>query len=176
MADQWAVPDRETVIELANSRSPKLDQGVPGHEPINRAARITQAVSLRLAGMTYAQIAEATGYSSPAACQQAIYRASERMLREAIDEFRELENSRLDRLQAAVWQSAMQGNAQAVTSVVKVMERRAKLNGLDAPQQVVINEEHRTSILTLIDDLVPGEVIDVHDETAPGPGQAAPTP
>ena len=45
---------------------------------------------------------------------------------------RELEASRLDALQAALWQDAVDGNTQAVQTVLKIMDQRAKLLGLHA--------------------------------------------
>ena len=47
-----------------------------------------------------------------------------------IDEVRELEDSRLDALQAAVWTDAIAGDPRAVQLVLKIMDQRAKLLGL----------------------------------------------
>jgi uncharacterized protein YicC (UPF0701 family) len=47
-----------------------------------------------------------------------------------------MELDRLDRLQRAAWATAMQGNPKAILSILKIMERRAKLIGLDAPQRL----------------------------------------
>lgn len=42
-----------------------------------------------------------------------------------------IENDRLDRLQAALWPGAMQGDDRAVNAIVKVMGHRSKINGWD---------------------------------------------
>lgn len=53
----------------------------------------------------------------------------------SIDEARELESTRLDALQAAVWPKAMAGDVRAVLTVLKIMEREpsssafTRLNG-----------------------------------------------
>jgi hypothetical protein len=54
---------------------------------------------------------------------------------------RELELERWDRLILGLWPKARAGDEKAVRAVVAVMERRAKLLGLDAPTTL----EHRGS-------------------------------
>jgi hypothetical protein len=49
---------------------------------------------------------------------------------------RDLELARLDELQLAAWPRAMQGDLDAITAVLKVMERRAKLLHLDGPVRI----------------------------------------
>ena len=53
---------------------------------------------------------------------------------EAADEVRALELARLDALLAALW--PQQGEPAVVDRVLRIMERRAKLLGLDAPTRV----------------------------------------
>jgi hypothetical protein len=48
----------------------------------------------------------------------------------------ELESQRLDALQAGLWDKALAGDVKAARTVVKIMERRARLLGLDAPTRV----------------------------------------
>ena len=47
-----------------------------------------------------------------------------------------MEGARLDRLHQAVWDAAINGDCYAIDRVLKLMERRAKLFGLDAPNKV----------------------------------------
>lgn len=56
--------------------------------------------------------------------------------REAVAELRELEATRLDALQYGVWDAAVDGVHQVINDVLRIMDRRAKLYGLDAPTQV----------------------------------------
>jgi uncharacterized protein YegP (UPF0339 family) len=93
----------------------------------------TQAMQLRLAGATYEAIAQAVGYSSRQAAYRAIERARLETLREPADALREMELMRLERLQQGVWPAAIKGDHGAVDRVLRIMERRAKLLGLDAP-------------------------------------------
>ena len=55
---------------------------------------------------------------------------------ERAGEMHALENARLDKLQGAVWVTALTGHPDSVRTVLSVMERRAKLNGLDKPIQI----------------------------------------
>ena len=95
-----------------------------------------ECVRLRRAGLTLDEIAIRVGYSSPASVHYALKRINERISREDVEEIRNLESERLDLLQAANWDNAMQGNVPAGALVLRVMERRAKLLGLDMPIRV----------------------------------------
>lgn len=54
-----------------------------------------------------------------------------RTLQQPAAELRELELDRLDRLQVRVWGKAIEGNVGAIDRVPRIMERRARLLGLD---------------------------------------------
>jgi hypothetical protein len=95
-----------------------------------------ECVRLRRAGLTLDEIAIRVGYSSPASVHYALKRINERISREDVEEIRNLESERLDLLQAANWDNAMQGDVPAGALVLRVMERRAKLLGLDMPIRV----------------------------------------
>jgi hypothetical protein len=95
-----------------------------------------ECVRLRRAGLTLDEIAIRVGYSSPASVHYALKRINERISREDVEEIRNLESERLDLLQAANWNNAMQGDVPAGALVLRVMERRAKLLGLDMPIRV----------------------------------------
>jgi hypothetical protein len=102
------------------------------------AARAQQALDLRIAGATYRQIATSLAVSLKTA-----YRAVQAALGELDDEvqqraerLRELEAARLDRLNVALANGIKSGDPRAVVAAVRVMERRAKLLGLDAPTTI----------------------------------------
>lgn len=102
-----------------------------------------KALELRRAGMSYDEIAAAVGYGNGSSAWHAVQRAMKRTLREGgADEVRDQELDRLDRLQRAVWPRALQGDLPAVGAVLRIMERRSKMLGLDAPIQANIAIEH----------------------------------
>jgi hypothetical protein len=100
------------------------------------AERRGKAIALRLAGLDYETIAQRLGYSGRAAAYKDIERALAANLaqeRASSEELRKVELLRLDRLQAAAWQAAATGDLRAIETVLKVIDRRCKLLGLDAP-------------------------------------------
>jgi transposase-like protein len=91
-----------------------------------------QILELRRAGMSYADIAQSLGIASAAAAREAFRRAMQHSLSESgADELREIESERLDRLQRAAWPKAANGDLSAIAMVLRIMERRSKLLGLD---------------------------------------------
>lgn len=103
----------------------------------DRAERKRNALELRLAGASYRDIAQALEVSPATALQDCKEALADIPVQQA-DEMRTVELSRLDRLQRAVWPRAVKGDLQAVDRAIKIIDRRAKLFGLDAPQQVQI--------------------------------------
>lgn len=99
-----------------------------------------QVVALRREGMTWDTIAQAVGYADPSGAHAAYMRASARIVKEDIDAIRDMETERLDMLQGAYWRQAMTGDVPAGMQVLRIMERRAKLLGIDQPirQQVEV--------------------------------------
>jgi hypothetical protein len=103
-------------------------------------AKETEVVKLRRGGLTWDSIAERMGYAYPAAAHAAYKRAAARVVHEDVEAIRAIETDRLDVIQSAVWGKALSGEINAVQTVLKIMERRSKLLGLDSPikQQVEV--------------------------------------
>lgn len=109
---------------------------------IQRMSQTTEALKLRAKGHTYEEIADRLGYANPARARLAVTKALEHSFREPAKHVRELEARRLDELQAAAWPAAVAGSDKAINAVLRIMERRAKLFGLDAPSKI----EHRVEL------------------------------
>lgn len=102
---------------------------------VQAAEREKAAFALRIAGATYAQIGAQLGVTGCAA-HKMVKRVLERTRGETdaeAVELRRLETERLDALQVALWGLASKGDAGAIDRILKIMERRARLLGLDAP-------------------------------------------
>jgi hypothetical protein len=109
----------------------------PGHDAKARE-RALRALALRIAGCTYRQIAgqlavnERTAYydvqNELGALDPVIGKTAERL--------RDLEAARLDRLWLALNPGITAGQPGAILAAVRVMARRAKLFGLDAPTTI----------------------------------------
>ena len=101
----------------------------------------TEALKYRSRGYTYQQIADTMGCSKPTAFAR-VKRALAAIPAEAVDEYRRLEGERLDNLLAIATHQAMTKKSLfAIDRCLAIMDRRAKLLGLDAPV--------RTEVITL---------------------------
>jgi hypothetical protein len=121
------------------------DPGEQGLERLNgdlegkdRASRQEAAVALRIAGATYSEIARTLGYSSVTRARQAVERALAASVGEDDrEQMRFIEGRRLERLLRGLWKKATdeQGEEQlaAARTALAVIDRHAKLYGLDAP-------------------------------------------
>lgn len=96
-----------------------------------------QALELRRAGKGYTEIGRTLGLSRSHAHRlvQAGLADAVEQIGEASEHLRAQEVDRLDALLASVWPQARRANLGAVDRVIKIMERRARLLGLDAPEK-----------------------------------------
>jgi DNA-binding CsgD family transcriptional regulator len=97
-----------------------------------------QALELRRAGHGYQAIADRLGCSLSTAhgyIKEAMAEAKAQIDTDA-SELKAEEISRLDGMLVGLWDAAKMGDYAAVDRVLKIMERRSKLLGLDAPVKV----------------------------------------
>jgi len=107
------------------------------------AERQARALGLRKAGHGSATIARALGYASASGAHKAVDTALRALVAEPAAELRALELARLDELLAGLWAEARRGNVAKVDRVLKIMQRRADLLGLDAPQRFSLADARR---------------------------------
>lgn len=100
--------------------------------------RRLKALEYREQGLTYQQVGEKLGCSTSRAYKiiQFEYDRQNRLRGEKVEFLKRIEERRLDRLLAGLFPAAEGGDVQAVNAVLRVMERRAKLRGLDAPTEI----------------------------------------
>ena len=91
-----------------------------------RSGRVGQA-----AGFTYEQVANQLGYTSRGTAFNVVAKALREQTAEAVTNLRDLENARLDALQAALWDAAMTGDVKAAAAIVQIIGARVHLNGLE---------------------------------------------
>jgi len=97
-----------------------------------------QALELRRAGFGYQAIADAIGCSLGSAHAYVKDAMAETRAHIDVDaaELKAEEVSRLDGMLAGLWTSAKKGDVYAIDRVLKIMERRSRLLGLDAPARI----------------------------------------
>jgi len=112
--------------------------GKRGVQATKKILDVQQIMRMRLAGYSYREIAEQIKRA-----KSEVHRLVQDALREAREETREtaeamlqIENDRLDRIQAVHWASAMRKEPIATAAVFKSIELRVKLNGLAAPTKI----------------------------------------
>jgi hypothetical protein len=94
-----------------------------------------RAYELRLSGKTFKEIAKELKYADASGAYQAYQRAREVVSLENLGEWRLLELERLNVLQTALWDKAMEGNTPIINALLRVFDLRAKLIGLYSPEK-----------------------------------------
>lgn len=110
-------------------------QGI-GPRKTGKAALVAEerrrvAVAMRRDGHTLAEIAEAVGYASRGAAQKAIVTALKDARREDTNALFELELERMDKWLERLKPKIEAGDTGAISTALRVSERRCKLLGLD---------------------------------------------
>lgn len=146
-----AKPDDQlaAVVEAASA-------GVVASAKQKEAARRAEALSLRLAGLSYEAIGDRLGISGQAAAQM-IERAFDRAERQGVAQLRAEENARLDRAQMAIWGDVIKGDLKAIGTFLAISAARSKINGLYAPTQVQMSVSIRQDMeeaLASLEELV----------------------
>ena len=96
-------------------------------------------------------------------------KARAQQMNEGAEQLRTIQDARIERLIAGVWRKALDGDPKAIDQVLKLLDRQAKLHGIDAPVrtelvdkdgeaiQVVQVERRRTAAIEFLDTLAEGE-------------------
>lgn len=100
---------------------------------INRAQRVQLATKMRIEGHEWETIAAVCGIrGGKGAAYNLVNNALKAEQREATEELRTLEVLRLNALLAVYYPKALDGDGWSMDRVLRIMERRALLLGLDA--------------------------------------------
>jgi hypothetical protein len=105
---------------------------------ITASERRRRAIELRREGLSYQVIADQLGMAK-SSVHNTVGKAMSCLKESIAGETRVLvvmEMDRLDTMQAAIWGQAMDGHLGSIDRLLKIMDRRAKLLGLDAPAKV----------------------------------------
>ena len=143
-----------------NSRSaakPKRKPRQPTTSKRNIAAREldASAYKLRLSGQNYTQIGKALGVNRTTA-YRAVKRVMDALVKETLEDaekVRQMELDRLDQMLEVLLPRATRKrnpDMAAVDRVVRLMDRRSRYIGLDAPERSEVS--HTVSLATLVAD------------------------
>lgn len=125
-----------------------------------RAARKqVRALELRITGLSYREIARELKYKGPSGSFKAVDAALKRNVYDRTEEIVNLELDRLDEMQVVAWKHVtVAGDLKAIDRVLKIMERRSKLLGLDYPIQYSL--EDIRSIARKVHNVISAEIAD----------------
>jgi transcriptional regulator len=137
---------------------------VTQQDSVNALDRQLKALELRKAGVSYDEIANALGFKWRSSAFAAVKRALKEVKREPCQELIVLEAERLDKMQTALWAKAQHGDYGAIDRILKIMQRRAELLGLDAPEKVALTDPTGTEEFGASDRLLLSKLLsDVTD-------------
>ncbi len=143
------------------------------------AEKRSLACRLRIAGLTYDQIAKELKLKSRSSARDLVVAAIKEHTREPAEEVRDREIERLDELLRGMWAKAKSGSVQHVDRVIKIMERRARYLGLDAPEKFEHNipsaRATAAQARAIMSEEFPGGVTPTDDTDAMAPVTTAPT-
>lgn len=93
--------------------------------------RAAKALELRMEGKTFDEIAEEMGYAGRQGAYNVVKAAIDAITREPAEALVRLDLERLDKMWGIHYLNAQAGDPVALGSCLKIMERRARLLGLD---------------------------------------------
>lgn len=105
---------------------------------IDQHERMAEAIRMRHSGADYQDIATALSVSVPTARTLVTKALATFAPTEEAESMRDLEASRLNKAQAAIWEQVLAGDLMAVKTFLAISERRSKLLGLDAPAKLAV--------------------------------------
>lgn len=127
--------------------------------------REMRALDYRRKGHTYEEISRYMGLGGPGVAYRIIQRAMSKAIVENADEVRAVELDRLDGFLTRLQEKIERGDTKAIDTALRIMDRRAKMLGLDAPTKV------QAEVTTHDADSIDGEVarlVALLDSGAPG--------
>lgn len=132
--------------------APKQGRG-SGQDQAALAARRNEAVRMRLMGVTYEEIARQLGYADRSGARTIVIDALSKQEAESVALLRKVENERLNRVLVGIWPDAIKGKLAAVDRVIRISERLARLNGLDAPISIAVSDDIDQQIMDLAEQI-----------------------
>ncbi|MGW5231802.1 transposase [Streptomyces nodosus] len=118
----------------------------------------SQVFDMLRSGMSYRETARALGIS-PSAVQRRVEKYKAEEIHPKAEEMREMQLAQIRAGKRAIWKRYITGDDKAVASMIRLLEREAKLAGLDSATQFKVQTEEidpfrdRTGVLTLMGQL-----------------------
>jgi hypothetical protein len=147
-------PSRPAAAQIAKRRADAIQLRLAGIDYLTIGRKLAADPTINTAGVAYPAGYGVERYQAgeepprDAALAELVKADVHRTMRqrrtkvaEAAEELRALQDERLNRMLAGLWNSAATGDVAAVDRVLKIMERQARLHGLDAPTRTEVTGE-----------------------------------
>ena len=121
---------------------------------------------LRLAGMSFEDIARQVGYADKSGAKRAFDAASERWVVESVEQQRQVQSDRLDRLLFPAFQRVVDGDLSLIDTCLRIERRRAELWGLDAPKRAEVTGQDGGAIEIDFADQLLAKVTAIEEQQA----------
>lgn len=110
---------------------------------VRASKRRGEAFEYRIAGLSYSKIADKLGISTSRAhslVAEAL-KESQESVKDLANRHRQIQHARIEKLVAALWSDAVAARSveerrRSIAQIVKLLDRQAKLWGMDAPKLV----------------------------------------
>lgn len=122
--------------DLQTGNQERKPGGMSSRTDLALTRREAEAVRLRAEGCDYDQIAQCLGYANRSGAYKAVRRSLRRQVGERVEDMRRLEEERLDALQVPLWDRAIDGDGPALDRVLRIIDLRCRLLGLNLPPQI----------------------------------------
>jgi hypothetical protein len=123
-------------LDAAVAAAPALRVIGDGRRSTNRvlaAKRRNRAVELVACGLTYQQVADELDYKNRGTVHRIVQSALQAEQADNVEALRQLEVTRFDAMQAALWSRAEAGDLDAVDQCVRIIIARCRVLGLLSP-------------------------------------------
>lgn len=124
-----------------------IDQPTRLKKKMNIGEKTRRAMALKIAGASYAAIAQQLGYSDPSSARKAVMRGMKYSLQENSAELRKIHYGRLEHMLMLLWPDVNQKDLPSMNAALAVMDRMERLYGLNAAERIEVSAGRETIIL-----------------------------
>ena len=130
-----------------NSGEIRVNNPVAVKRDMSSAERTRRAMSLKLAGASYAQIALNLGYHDASGARKAVQRGMKNALHETSSELKKIHYGRLEHMLMLLWADVNNRDLASMSAALAVMDRMERLYGLNAAEKIDVTTGTNTVIL-----------------------------
>lgn len=130
-----------------DGQPPTINNPVALSHSMSGAEKTRRAMALKLAGASYAQIAQTLGYHDASGARKAVQRGMKNALHETAGELKKIHYGRLEHMLMLIWPEVNQRDLPAMSAALAIMDRMEKLYALNEAQKFDVGVGRETVIL-----------------------------